>query len=226
MPDVLSAALAKMAKTEHPIAIPRHKFAVGAWIAEAARLEKTLRKGDDIVLQGKIQLPAFLPFWAKRLIRWTYGLFVRPRIEHRNPALGLLKAQIDELKELVERAPRDLVRGILTPLTIGETAEVQACYFQTRTQVSKALPEETSEDGQIARKAAIEFTSNTYTNAKRLECALKKSEIQEGDVQVLIQPITRALTFKQALALDPRVTESILTDYNAAFELTEDELGN
>jgi hypothetical protein len=224
MDETLASAAAKLATTEHPIAVHRHKHLIHGLKDEAARLERVLTQGDEIVAQSALKLPAFFPAWLQRLIRWAARPLLRARLQQRAVAPELIRAQLQDLKQRTATATNDVLRGILTPLTVSDDAECHAYYFKTRRHLEASLPEEITEDGQRARAEAIEFTTNAYLLAKRVECALKKAEERNGRL-ALVEPVTRALTNKEAHALDPRLTAEIWTEYRQAFELSEDELG-
>jgi hypothetical protein len=223
MDDVLASGMAKLAKTEHPIAVPRHKHSLPSLRDEAARLQRVLREGDQIVVKQGLRLQG-VPAWAAGAIRWLSKPFLKNTLQHRAPAEELLRSKLDALQENIRNLDTQMLEGVLTPLTLAEDAECNAYYYKTRRHLEVTLPQETSPEGQKARDEAIEFTSNAYWLAKRVECALKQGT-RQGDHTALAEPVARLLSVEQAHKIDPRVLADVWAEYRKAFELSEDELG-
>lgn len=214
--EALVSAMAKLAKTEHPISVPRHKYLLEDLRKEAARLQDRLKHGDLVPMR-----PGPSANWARRLL----GRF---RLQ-RQPLLDeVLEKQLAEIKERTEKLDRQQIVGILTPLTIQEEHECEAHFYATRRGVGASfqLEDSTAQQRQFEEEA-LDFASNHALLAKRLECSLKKSVWEERDgerIQVLIKPLQRALTAKSAREIEPRIAGEIYQEYMQAFELTGDEV--
>lgn len=228
MEDVLASGMAKLATTEHPITVPRHKFNMQGLQQEAARLKRGIDQGEEVLAQAGMTLPEAYPIWLKKLIRWMASPFLKMKLHSRPMAKAEVKAKLADIQEAFKHINADVVEGILTPLTLAEEAECNAFYYMTRRHLAQALPQQPTAEGNQAREEAIDFTCNHAILAKRVECCLKKSEREgwePGGRFVLVQPVTRALTPEQAHKLDPRLTADIWAEYQAIFVLSEDELG-
>jgi len=217
MDELLSAAAAKLANTEHPIAVPRHKYMLASLQQEALRLERALKDGELAVVQGAFNFPRWVPGWLARSLAWMAKPFLGARLKRQDVSENVVRAKLDELKDSTAKLGAEMVTGILTPLNLSDEAECNAHYYKTLRHLETALPAETTEDAITARQEAITLTSSAYLNAKRVECALKR-RTTDGRFE-------RILTAKQAHTLDPRVVAEIWGEYVQNFILTEDELG-
>lgn len=217
MDEILSEAAAKLANTEHPIAVPRHKYMLESLRQEALRLERALKDGELAVVQGAFNFPRWVPGWLARFAAWLAKPFIGSTLKRRDVSENVVRAKLDELKESTAKLGEDMVTGILTPLNLSDEAECNAHYYKTLRHLETALPPETTEAAIVARQEAIAITSSAYLNAKRVECALKR-RTADGRFE-------RTLTAKQAHTLDPRVVAEIWGEYVQNFVLSEDELG-
>lgn len=212
--ELLASGMAKLAKTQHAISIPCHKYTIPSLKEEAARLKRAMTQGEEVLVQGKLNLPAWMPSFLAKGLRWVAGPFLKASIGSRLLDQGLGKAKLSELKEHIRKMDGEFIEGILTPLTLADEAECNAYYYKTLRHLESVLPIESTPEGQRARQEAVNFTTNHYALAKRVECALKGSDGKN-----------RALTAEQAHALDPRLCAEIMAEYEVAFVLSEDERG-
>lgn len=214
--EALVSAMAKLAKTEHPISVPRHKYLLEDLRQEAARLHGRLQHGD------------LVPVSLGPSANWARRLLGRFRLQRQPVLSAVVKKQMAELKERIEKMDKDLLQGILTPLTIQEEHECQAHYYAVRRGVKASFSFENSTPEQRAfEEEAVNFASNHALLAKQLECSLKECDFRpEGDemVQILATPLKRALTPSAARQIDPRIASEIRMEYVKAFELTDDEV--
>jgi hypothetical protein len=216
MDDVLASGAAKLATTEQPIAVPRHKFTLLSLREEALKIERALEQGEQVAIRSSLTLPGAWPVWLQRLLHWLHRPFINTRLITRPASEAPLQEKLNAIRKTIDQLAIEHITGILTPLTLADEAECNAHYYKTVRHLEAAMPQEETKEGAQARQEAIDFTAGHYMAAKRVECALKKKE--DGR-------LVRALTTKQAHALDPRITTEIWILYRATFELTEDELG-
>ena len=117
--EVLASAAAKLAHTEHPIAVLRHKYQLHGLSLEAARLQHELEEGE-LILAGPAPLQP-QAFWAP--LNWLRRRFYRRRQVRQAGNETALRARMDKVKkdkaDLARFMDQKMV-GILTPLNVGD----------------------------------------------------------------------------------------------------------
>ncbi len=223
--EVLASAGAKLARTEHPISVLRHKYQLESLRQEAARLQRAIEEGEE-VLAGPVPLQ---PLWFWGPINWARRTFGRKQVVRQVGDPAAFKAKLDQVRQQkaeLEKLIDERLVGILTPLNVGEDYEVNAHYYYVRRLVQASFPStDTTPEQRKFQDEAVEFTCDHALDAKRLELSLKTAVPGPGGNLVLVDPPTRVLTTAEAKKLDPRLTREIWDQYRAAFELSEDELG-
>lgn len=210
MEEVLESAKEKLHKKEHAFIIWPSKYQVASIKEEAKALERALTHGTEFLTAPKA--PAWVPQWLKRAVPFLG----KRKIEKYNTPETVLRERLAKVQANLEKLDKAFIEAVLVPLTLADEGVCNAYYFKTRRHLAKALPESENADEAQAREEAINFGSDHYLNAKRVQLVTLK---REGD------KLVPAFTEKEAHALDMRVAREILQEHEAAFTLTEDELG-
>lgn len=229
MEATLASAMVKLTKTEHPIAALLHKHQMQSLNAEIVRLQRVVDEGEIIFSHpSPLQPPNWAPILGRLILfplNWLRRMYGRLSLTRQHPVQEKQREEVAQVRTEIEGLQAKQLTGILTPLTVQEEYEIDAHYYAVYRQLKASFPvDDTTPEQRAAQDEAIDFTSSHAHRAKQLQVALKKSELKDGH-QVLVQPLVRALTEKQAMKIDPRLVMEIWDEYKANFELTESELG-